>query len=224
MSKIKKIILIIVSFFFFIIALCVIVDILDYKDKDNENTSKVDKTEMSKKAEMLRKNTLTFEGLFHTMCFNLDYVQNLEGPVKYVDRNGNTNNVFTINAVFQESMKVTNLDIFEWQNLKAFEVAAEKIKYGEIETIDYPFRMKGDDEEDYKELNFKNIFSFGAMSDFYNGKSHLYFASFNPYTFTTFTFTNAAYAELAISILKGYGNNEINKGTGRPLTNKDDDF
>ena len=95
MSKIKKIILIIVSFFAFIIALCLIVDILDYKD--NENTAKSDEAEMSKRAELLRKNTLTFEGLFFTRIFNLDYVQNLEGPVKYVDRNGNTNNVFTIN-------------------------------------------------------------------------------------------------------------------------------
>lgn len=224
MSKIKKIILIIVSFFAFIIALCLIVDILDYKD--NENTAKSDEAEMSKRAELLRKNTLTFEGLFFTRIFNLDYVQNLEGPVKYVDRNGNTNNVFTINFVFQDSMKVTNPDAFKWQNIKAFEVAAERIKYGEIETIDYPFRMKGDDEEVSTELNFKDILAVAAASDFINGKSHLYFGVFTPKGLSnhTFTFTNAAYAELAISILKGYGNNEINKMTGRPLTNKDDDF
>lgn len=217
MSKIKKIILIIVSFFAFIIALCVIVDILD--NKDNENIAK-----MSKRAEMLRKNTLTFEGVFHTRGFNLDYVQNLEGPVKYVDRNGDTNNIFTINFVFQESIKVTNLDIFEWQNLKAFEVAAERIKYDEIETIDYPFHMRGDDEEVSTELNFKYIYDFAAISDFINGKSYLLFGAINPMSNYIFTFTNASSAELAISILKGYGDKEINSITGRPLTNKNDDF
>ena len=222
MSKIKKIILIIVSFFFFIIALCVIVDILDYKD--NENTSKVDKTEMSNKAELLRKNTLTFETLYFTRGFNLDYIQNLEGPVKYIDRNGNINNVFTINFVFQESMKVTNRDVFEWQNLKAFEVAAERIKYGEIETIDYPFRMKGDDEKDYTELNFKDVLGFAATSDFINGKSYLSFAAINPMSNYTFTFTNAISAELRLSILKGYVAEEIDMITGKPLTNKEDDF
>ena len=222
MSKIKKIILIIVSFFAFIIALCVIVDILDYKD--NENTTKIDKAEMSKRAEMLRKNTLTFETLYFTRGFNLDYVQNLEGPVKYVDRNGNINNVFTINFVFQKSMKVTNLDIFEWQNLKAFEVAAERIKYGEIETIDYPFRMKGDDEKDYTELNFKDVLGFASTSDFINGKSYLSFVAINPMSNYTFTFTNAISAELRLSILKGYVAEEINMITGKPLTNKDDDF
>lgn len=222
MSKIKKIILIIVSFFFFIIALCVIVDILDYKD--NENTSKVEKTEMSNKAELLRKNTLTFETLYFTRGFNLDYVQNLEGPVKYIDRNGNINNVFTINFVFQESMKVTNRDVFEWQNLKAFEVAAERIKYGEIETIDYPFRMKGDDEKDYTELNFKDVLGFAATSDFINGKSYLSFAAINPMSNYTFTFTNAISAELRLSILKGYVAEEIDMITGKPLTNKEDDF
>ena len=222
MSKIKKIILIIVSFFAFIIALCVIVDILDYKD--NENTTKIDKAEMSKRAEMLRKNTLTFETLYFTRGFNLDYVQNLEGPVKYVDRNGNINNVFTINFVFQKSIKVTNLDIFEWQNLKAFEVAAERIKYGEIETIDYPFRMKGDNEKDYTELNFKDVLGFASTSDFINGKSYLSFVAINPMSNYIFTFTNAISAELRLSILKGYVAEEINMITGKPLTNKDDDF
>lgn len=222
MSKIKKIILIIVSFFAFIIALCVIVDILDYKD--NENTTKIDKAEMSKRAELLRKNTLTFEESFYTRHYNLNYIQNLEGPVKYVDRNGEANNIFTINFIDKTSIKITNSDDFEWQNLKAFEVAAERIKYGEIETIDYPFRMRGDDEKVSTELNFKYIYDFAAVSDFINGKSYLFFAAINPMSNYIFTFTNAFTAEAYISILKGYRDKEINSMTGRPLTNKNDDF
>ncbi|WP_432633724.1 hypothetical protein [Brachyspira sp.] len=220
MSKIKKIILIIVSFVVFILTLSIIVAILD-----NGNLE-VDKSIISKKSELLRKNTLTFEGLLFTRGFNLDYVQNLEGPVQYVDKNNIANNVFTINFICQSTMKVTNPDIFKRQNLKAFEVAAERIKYGEIETIDYPFRMKGDDEEDYTELNFKDILAFAASSDFINGKSHLYFGVLNlkGYTDYIFTFTNVISAELILSILKGYAADEIDMMTGKPLTNKADDF
>lgn len=224
MSKIKKIILIVVSFVVFIITLGIIGAILD--EEDSENTTKINRTEIQKMSELLRKNTLTFEGLFFTRGFNLDYVQNLEGPVKYVDKNNITNNVFTINFIYQSTMKVTNPDVFKWQNLKAFEVAAERIKYGEIETIDYSFRMKGDDEEDYTELNFKDIIAFAASSDFINGKSYLYFGVLNlkGYTDYTFTFTNAISAELRLSMLKGYVADEIDMITGKPLTNKADDF
>lgn len=228
MSKIKKLMITIIRVIGVIagllMILCIIVAIVMKDEEDSENTTKIDKAEMSNKAELLRKNTLTFETLYFTRGFNLDYIQNLEGPVKYVDRNGNINNVFTINFVFQESMKVTNRDVFEWQNLKAFEVAAERIKYGEIETIDYPFRMKGDDEKDYTELNFKDVLGFAATSDFINGKSYLSFAAINPMSNYTFTFTNAISAELRLSILKGYVAEEIDMITGKPLTNKDDDF
>ena len=228
MSKIKKIMIIIIRVIGVIagllMILCIIVAIVMKDEEGNENTTKIDKAEISKRAEMLRKNTLTFETLYFTRGFNLYYVQNLEGPVKYVDRNGNANNIFTINFVFQGSMKVTNSDEFEWQNLKAFEVAGERIKYDEIEPIDYPFRMKSDDEKDYTELNFKNIVGFAAMSDFINGKSYLSFVAINPMSNYTFTFTNAITAELSLSVFKGYVAEEINMITGRPLRNKDDDF
>lgn len=83
MSKIKKIILIIVSFFAFIIALCVIVDILD------NNNLEVDESIISKKAELLRKNTFYFNHMYmindiayYIYYINLNYIEDIV-PIEY---------------------------------------------------------------------------------------------------------------------------------------------
>ena len=172
---------------------------------------------------ILRNNILTLEHYPITTHINLNYVQNLEGPIKYLDRNGYTNDIFTINFIKGiGTMKITNFGIvqalFENNNLKAFEVAAEKIKNGEIEPIYYTFRMKSDDEEEFTKLNFKDIVFINT--DLFD----LEILSIEPPNIYEFTFERRGQAEAFINQFKGYKVKELDNTTGRPLTNKADDF
>lgn len=120
MSKIKKIILIIVSFFAFIIALCVIVDILD------NNNLEVDESMISKKAELLRKNTFCFiddeanlNPLHKSYYINLNYIEDIVPieyyyPEKFFDFDEDSYKniyeyVFTIDFINGESIEITNI-------------------------------------------------------------------------------------------------------------------
>ena len=89
---------------------------------------------------ILRENTLAFEEINSITYINLNYVQNLEGPIEYrfkrsLDREffGEYKYVFNINFINGHSIKITNFSKFEnekyFRNLKRFEAAAEKIKY-----------------------------------------------------------------------------------------------
>ncbi|TXJ35667.1 hypothetical protein EPJ66_10660 [Brachyspira aalborgi] len=212
MSKIKKIIIlsIIVAVVYFVISFI---------------TSDVGK--------ILRENTLAFEEINSITYINLNYVQNLEGPVEYrykrsFDREffGEYKYVFNINFINGYSIKITNFSKFQnekyFRNLKRFEAAAEKIKYDEIETINYGFHIKSDNDKDYTELNFKDIMYFVTVN--MGVESYLYFYSIKyPYTYE-FTYEQPATAEGIINIRKGYKVKELDNTTGRPLTNKDDDF
>ena len=122
MSKIKKIILIIVSFFAFIIALCVIVDILD------NNNLEVDESIISKKAELLRKNTFYFNHMYmindiayYIYYINLNYIEDIVPieyyyPEKFFDFDEDSYSikniyeyVFTIDFINGESIEITNI-------------------------------------------------------------------------------------------------------------------
>ena len=183
MSKIKKIILIIVSFFAFIIALCVIVDILD------NNNLEVDESIISKKAELLRKNTFCFidnganiNPLHKSYYINLNYIEDIVPieyyyPEKFFDFDEDSYKniyeyVFTIDFINGESIEITNIhyDDKRWRkgwkyNFRAnefsrFEIVAEKMRNNKIEPIDYSFKIKSSIDKNYTELNFKDIIYF----------------------------------------------------------------
>lgn len=181
----------------------------------------------------LRENTLAFEEINSITYINLNYVQNLEGPIEYrliknFDREffGEYKYVFNINFINGHSIKITNFSKFEnekyFRNLKRFEAAAEKIKYDEIETINYGFHIKSDNDKDYTEINFKDIMYFVTVD--MSVESYLYLYSIKPPYNYEFTYEHPATAEGIINIRKGYKVEELDKMTGRPLTNKDDDF
>ncbi len=183
MSKIKKIILIIVSFFAFIIALCVIVDILD------NNNLEVDESIISKKAELLRKNTFYFNHMYmindiayYIYYINLNYIEDIVPieyyyPEKFFDFDEDSYKniyeyVFTIDFINGESIEITNIhyDDKRWRkgwkyNFRAnefsrFEIVAEKMRNNKIEPIDYSFKIKSSIDKNYTELNFKDIIYF----------------------------------------------------------------
>lgn len=211
MSKIKKIIIlsIIVAVVYFVISFI---------------TSDVGK--------ILRENTLAFEEINSITYINLNYVQNLEGPVEYrykrsFDREffGEYKYVFNINFINGYSIKITNFSKFQnekyFRNLKRFKAAAEKVKYDEIEPINYVFHIKSDKDKDYTEVNIKDIMYFVTVDMMV--ESYLYFYSIKPpYTYE-FTYGHHAAAEAIINMRKGYKLEELDD-SGRPLTNKNDDF
>lgn len=138
MSKIKKIILIVVSFVVFILTLSIIGAILD---KDN---LEVDKSIISKKSELLRKNTFCFkhdvenlnnDGNVHKSYYiNLNYVYDITAPVEYYYpekhfdegfwEGANFKNyyeyVFTIEFINGESINITNMLTSGWSSSNGY--------------------------------------------------------------------------------------------------------
>lgn len=184
MSKIKKIILIIVSFFAFIIALCVIVDILD------NNNLEVDESIISKKAELLRKNTFCFiddgasiNPLHKSYYINLNYIEDIVPieyyyPEKYFYEGfwegarfiNFYEYIFTIDFKNGKSINITNMHYgtngyigklnFREMEFSRFEIVSEKMRNNKIEPIDYSFKIKSSIDKNYTELNFKDIIYF----------------------------------------------------------------
>lgn len=184
MSKIKKIILIIVSFFAFIIALCVIVDILD------NNNLEVDESIISKKAELLRKNTFCFidnganiNPLHKSYYINLNYIEDIV-PIEYYYpekyfyegfwEGARFKNfyeyIFTIDFKNGKSINITNMNYgtngyigklnFREMEFSRLEIVSEKMRNNKIEPIDYSFKIKSSIDKNYTELNFKDIIYF----------------------------------------------------------------
>lgn len=184
MSKIKKIILIIVSFFAFIIALCVIVDILD------NNNLEVDESIISKKAELLRKNTFCFiddganlNPLHKSYYINLNYIEDIV-PIEYYYpekyfyegfwEGARFKNfyeyIFTIDFKNGKSINITNMKCgtngyigklnFREMEFSRLEIVSEKMRNNKIEPIDYSFKIKSSIDKNYTELNFKDIIYF----------------------------------------------------------------
>ena len=184
MSKIKKIILIIISFFAFIIALCVIVDILD------NNNLEVDESIISKKAELLRKNTFCFidnganiNPLHKSYYINLNYIEDIV-PIEYYYtekyfyegfwEGARFKNfyeyIFTIDFKNGKSINITNMNYgtngyigklnFREMEFSRLEIVSEKMRNNKIEPIDYSFKIKSSIDKNYTELNFKDIIYF----------------------------------------------------------------
>ena len=184
MSKIKKIILIRVSFFAFIIALCVIVDILD------NNNLEVDESIISKKAELLRKNTFCFidnganiNPLHKSYYINLNYIEDIV-PIEYYYpekyfyegfwEGARFKNfyeyIFTIDFKNGKSINITNMNYgtngyigklnFREMEFSRLEIVSEKMRNNKIEPIDYSFKIKSSIDKNYTELNFKDIIYF----------------------------------------------------------------
>ena len=184
MSKIKKIILIIVSFFAFIIALCVIVDILD------NNNLEVDESIISKKAELLRKNTFCFidnganiNPLHKSYYINLNYIEDIV-PIEYYYpekyfyegfwEGARFKNfyeyIFTIDFKNGKSINITNMNYgtngyigklnFREMEFSRLEIVSEKMRNNKIEPIDCSFKIKSSIDKNYTELNFKDIIYF----------------------------------------------------------------
>lgn len=139
MSKIKKIILIVVSFVAFILTLSIITAILD---KDN---LEVDKSIISKKSELLRKNTFCFNhdlvnlnsydgNISKSYYINLNYVYDITAPVEYYYpakhfnegfwEGANFKNyyeyVFTIEFINGESINITNMLTSGWSSSNGY--------------------------------------------------------------------------------------------------------
>ena len=139
MSKIKKIILIVVSFVVFILTLSIITAILD---KDN---LEVDKSIISKKSELLRKNTFCFNhdlvnlnsydgNISKSYYINLNYVYDITAPVEYYYpekrfdegfwEGANFKNyyeyVFTIEFINGESINITNMLTSGWSSSNGY--------------------------------------------------------------------------------------------------------
>ena len=184
MSKIKKIILIIISFFAFIIALCVIVDILD------NNNLEVDESIISKKAELLRKNTFCFidnganiNPLHKSYYINLNYIEDIvpieyyytekyfyEGFWEWARFKNFYEYIFTIDFKNGKSINITNMNYgtngyigklnFREMEFSRLEIVSEKMRNNKIEPIDYSFKIKSSIDKNYTELNFKDIIYF----------------------------------------------------------------
>lgn len=139
MSKIKKIILIVVSFVVFILTLSIITAILD---KDN---LEVDKSIISKKSELLRKNTFCFNhdlvnlnsydgNISKSYYINLNYVYDITAPVEYYYPEKHFNEgfweganfknyyeyVFTIEFINGESINITNMLTSGWSSSNGY--------------------------------------------------------------------------------------------------------
>lgn len=139
MSKIKKIILIVVSFVAFILTLSIITAILD---KDN---LEVDKSIISKKSELLRKNTFCFNhdlvnlnsydgNISKSYYINLNYVYDITAPVEYYYPEKHFNEgfweganfknyyeyVFTIEFINGESINITNMLTSGWSSSNGY--------------------------------------------------------------------------------------------------------
>ena len=232
MSKIKKIILIIVSFFAFIIALCVIVDILD------NNNLEVDESIISKKAELLRKNTFCFidnganiNPLHKSYYINLNYIEDIV-PIEYYYpekyfyegfwEGARFKNfyeyIFTIDFKNGKSINITNMNYgtngyigklnFREMEFSRLEIVSEKMRNNKIEPIDYSFKIKSSTDKNYTELNFKDIIYFVSETD-YKDVSYLYFYTVKPPYKYKFTFEYRYEAEIIINKLKGYNKKEI---------------
>ena len=231
MSKIKKIILIIVSFVVFILTLSIITAILD---KDN---LEVDKSIISKKSELLRKNTFEFyNGIFLfasniNIYVNLNYVEDIVPmeyyyPEKYYEGWGVLPNfykyIFTIDFINGESIKITNMYYgftngyflslnFRENEFSKVEIVAKKMRNNKIEPIDYSFKIKSSTDKNYTELNFKDIIYFIKERNYSDNLSYLYFYTVkSPYKYK-FTFDNKYEAYTIIRKLKGYKEEETNK-------------
>ena len=161
-----------------------IVDILD------NNNLEVDESIISKKAELLRKNTFCFidnganiNPLHKSYYINLNYIEDIV-PIEYYYpekyfyegfwEGARFKNfyeyIFTIDFKNGKSINITNMNYgtngyigklnFREMEFSRLEIVSEKMRNNKIEPIDYSFKIKSSIDKNYTELNFKDIIYF----------------------------------------------------------------
>lgn len=191
MNKIKKIILIVVSFVVFILTLSIITAILD-----NGNLE-VDKSIISKKSELLRKNTFCFyHGLENlnsdhkSYYINLNYVYDITAPVEYYYPEKHFNEgfweganfknyyeyVFTIEFINGESINITNMLTSGWSSSNGY-IAGFNFRENEFSRFEIVAEKMRNNKTEPIDYSFKIKSSTDKNYTELNFKDIIYFVS-----------------------------------------------